>query len=316
MTYNFDSELSAMAAMFPYSELVDPDASRAEMAGIIAMMSANLDASGVVISDFEIDGLDGNQVPVRMYCPEGLSTTTAGLLHIHGGGFVLGDLDSEHSNNVSECRDLGIVIVSVDYRLSPEHPYPAGLNDCYATLCWLAQQSEALNVDPSRIAITGSSAGGCLSAALALMARDKKGPEICFQFLGIPAVDDRLNTPSMAQFIDTPMWHRANAVLSWDYYLGETYKRGSANVPYLAAPARCDDLSELPPAYVSTMEFDPLRDEGLLYAMRLLQAGVPTEIHSFPGTFHASNGLAPQAAISQRETSERRVVLRKALKIS
>ncbi len=315
MSYNFDPELAAMAALIPHSEMTDPVAARAEMAGMVAMMGADVDTTGVTIRNLTIDGIDGNQLPLRIYSPAGLAQETAGLLHIHGGGFVMGDLEFEHAINVKECRDLGIVIVSVDYRLAPEHPYPAGLNDCYAALSWMAKQAGELQIDKARIAITGMSAGGGLSAALALMARDKNGPAICFQFLGIPELDDRLDTPSMQQFTDTPMWHRPNAILSWTYYLGDTYERGGDNVPYLAAPARAPDLSGLPPAYVSTMEFDPLRDEGLKYAMRLLQAGVQTEIHSYPGTFHGSS-LVPDAAITKRETAERAAVLRRALGLS
>jgi acetyl esterase/lipase len=189
------------------------------------------------------------------------------------------------------------VVVSVDYRLAPENPYPAGLEDCYAALQWTAAKASELGVDPARIAIGGSSAGGGLTAALALLARDRGGPAVKFQFLDIPELDDRLDTPSMTRFVDTPIWNQPNAVRSWRYYLG-----GQPADQY-AAPARAEDLTGLPPAYVAVCEFDPLRDEGLTYAHRLIQAGVPTELHHFPGTFHGSS-MVQTAAVSKRMAAE------------
>ena len=236
------------------------------------------------------------------------------ILHIHGGGFVIGDLDSELGSCVALCRQLGVVVVSVDYRLAPETPYPGPLEDCYAVLEWVSSNSAQLSTDPARIAVFGQSAGGGLAAATCLLAKDRDGPDICFQYLGIPELDDRLQTPSMQRFVDTPMWNRPNAELSWDFYLGDQYQRGADDVPYHAAPARAEDLTGLPPAYISTMEFDPLRDEGVQYALNLMQAGVATELHSFPGTFHGS-ALFSTAQVSQRESAEMFAVLRRALHI-
>ena len=143
-----------------------------------------------------------------------------------------------------------------------------------------------------------------------MLARDRGGPAICFQYLGIPELDDRLETPSMQQFHDTPMWSRPQAELSWAWYLGDAHGRDDVS-PY-AAPARATDVAGLPPAYISTMEFDPLRDEGINYALKLLAAGVSVELHSFPGTFHGS-GIATGAAVTRREGVERFTVLRRAL---
>ena len=153
-------------------------------------------------------------------------------------------------------------------------------------------------------------AGGGLSAGLALLARDSGGPALCFQFLGIPELDDRLETASMRAFIDTPMWSRPQAVLSWQRYLGTDDR---SDVSIYAAPSRATDLSGLPPAYISAMEFDPLRDEGILYALRMLQAGVSVELHSFPGTWHGSTAITA-AAVSRRQLDEMVVVLRRALR--
>src|SRR5258708_17749919 len=136
----------------------------------------------------------------------------------------------------------------------------------------MADAAEELRIDPARVAVMGASAGGGLAAAVALLARDRGGPALCFQFLGIPELDDRLETVSMRAFVDTPMWHRSNAEMSWQYYLGAAH--GGDVSPY-AAPARAADLSRLPPAYLTTMEVDPLRDERITYALRTLHAVFP-----------------------------------------
>jgi acetyl esterase len=206
------------------------------------------------------------------------------------------------------------VVVSVAYRLAPEHPYPAGLEDCYAALVWLAGHAAELGVDPARLAVAGGSAGGGLSAALALLARDRGGPALCFQYLAIPELDDRLTTPSMQAFVDTPLWNRPSAVRSWEYYLGPGLAAGSDDVPPYAAPSRATDLAGLPPAYISVCEFDPLRDEGIAYAQALLAAGVSVELHLFPGTFHGSTMVNPAAAISRRQNEETAAVLARALR--
>ena len=232
------------------------------------------------------------------------------MLAIHGGGFIIGSVEAEHAGSALMALGAGAVVVSVEYRLAPEHPYPAALHDCYAALTWLHAETGALGVDPSRVAVAGASAGGGLAAATALFARDRGGPALCFQMLQIPELDDRLDTPSMRAFTDTPLWSRPLAVKSWAAYLGEL--AGSPDVPAHAAPARAEDLSGLPPAYVSTAENDPLRDEGITYALRMLQAGVSVELHQFPGTFHGS-ALVTTAAVSRRAQEETGVVLRRAL---
>jgi acetyl esterase/lipase len=290
-------------------------AARAAFETLTAQLNSELDESGVVLAERLIPGpADAPELAIRIYSPEDLSAQVPGLLHIHGGGFVIGSLDSERGTCLALCRHLGIVVVSVNYRLAPETPYPGGLEDCYAALQWLHDNGAALNLDAGRLGVFGLSAGGGLAAATALLARDRGGPRICFQYLGIPELDDRLATPSMHQFTDTPMWNRPSAELSWDHYLGANFQRGADNVPCHAAPARARDLSALPPAYVSTMEFDPLRDEGILYALRLMQAGVPTELHSFAGTFHGSS-LFQSAGVSQREAAEMFTVLGRGLNI-
>jgi acetyl esterase/lipase len=307
--YAFDPELAAVT-QFPELDSSDIATRRAQLAEILAQMPVP-DTAGMTITDRTVPGPEGaSDVLVRTYVPTA-PAAPVGILDVHGGGFILGDLQTSHANNVAMARGVGAVVVSVDYRLAPENPFPAGLEDCYAALSWFATHAEELGVDPERIAIHGGSAGGGLCAALALLARDRGGPSIAFQYLGIPELDDRLGTLSMTTFIDTPSWNRPAAMRSWDAYLGEG-RRGNDDVSPYAAPARAADFSGLPPAYISAMEFDPLRDEDIAYATALLAGGVPVELHLFPGTFHGSSVIG-DAVVSQREAAERIVVLRKAL---
>jgi acetyl esterase/lipase len=312
VTYAFDPELAAAIEVMPNLDLTSIDEARAAMKELLAQLP-EADTSGVTITDVLIAGPDGApDVPLRIYRPD-TPSGPAGVYDVHGGGFILGDLEIVHAGNARIARETGAVVVSVDYRLAPEHPYPAGLEDCYTGLAWFAEHADEFGVDPDRIAIHGISAGGGLCAGLALLARDRGGPAIAFQYLGVPEVDDRLVTASMTAFTDTPMWSRPRAVISWDSYLGAGVP-GTESVPIYAAPARATDLAGLPPAYVSTMEFDPLRDEGLAYALALQAAGVQVELHMFPGTFHGS-AMVEHAAVTQREKAEEIVVLRRALRV-
>ena len=252
----------------------------------------------VEIVDDVVDG-----VPVRVYRPRGAEGDLPGILYLHGGGFCIGSIETEHLACVALTGLVHAVVVNVEYRLAPEHPYPAGLEDCYTALQYLAGLD---GVDTDRLAVHGQSAGGGLSAATALLARDRGGPALCFQALGIPELDDRLETPSMTAFTGTPMWSRPQAVKSWEYYLG------GRQADQYAAPARAEDLSGLPPTYLVTCELDPLRDEGLTYAMRLLAAGVPVELHNYPGAFHGAQ-LVQGAAVVRRMEADLVGALRRAL---
>lgn len=266
------------------------------------MLETPPDREDVTKSDRRIPGHAGDpDVDVRVYTPgassDGLRPC---LIEVHGGGFILGNVEMMDPWCQMIAAEVDCVVVSVEYRLAPEHPFPAGVHDCYAALEWVAGNAQELGVDPERIAIGGQSAGGGIAAGTALFSRDQGGPALCFQLLEIPEIDDRLETASMLAFQDTPFWNRPNAVWSWHHYLGPDHE-GEPSI--YAAPARAQDLSNLPPTYVSTMEFDPLRDEGLDYGMRLLQAGISVELHNYAGTFHGSAFL-PTAEPSRRNTSE------------
>lgn len=297
-----------MSPYLPTTATEDIADARATLAAVAPMLNAGLDESGLVIDDLTIPSpVNTPEVGVRTYRPVG-GGTGAGLLYLHGGGFTVGSLDSEHAVAVAIAREVDVVVVSVDYRLAPEEPFPAAIDDCYAALSWLHSQASALGIDPSRIGVVGHSAGGGLAAGLALLARDRGGPALCFQYLGSPELDDRLDTKSMRDFVDTPLFNRPSAEFSWRLYLGEDRSDVS---PY-AAPSRATDLTGLPPAYIATMEFDPLRDEGIQYAQALLAAGVSVELQSFPGTFHGS-ALVDTADATRRAKAEMLAVLTRRL---
>ncbi len=315
MSYQFDPEFVEALRSLKDNSIEDAVASRARYEKFMTSMAPNLDTSGLTIVDKKIPGYQSDaEVPVRLYIPDNIEKPGPALLDIHGGGFVIGSIETEHAVSVRFAKSLGVIVMSVDYRLAPEHPFPAGLHDCYAALKWLHSQSEELSIDTKRIGVYGVSAGGGLAAGLTLLARDMGGPGICFQCLNIPELDDRLETVSAKQFVDTPVWNRPKALTSWRYYLGDKYSRDSDDVPEQAAPARAKDLRDLPPAFVSAMEFDPLRDEDIAYAARLMQAGVNVELHSYPGTFHGSS-MYP-AAVTKRQSADMLGALRRGLKVT
>ncbi|SDD12169.1 alpha/beta hydrolase [Actinokineospora iranica] len=304
MTYAFDPELAPFAPRMAPIDYGDPETARATLRAVMAGQPAYQPRGPVSVTDRVIPG----SVTVRLYQPERRYWPLPALVYPHWGGFVTGDLDTARTSSLRIADLLGVLVVSPDYRLAPEHPFPAGLDDCYAALEWTVDNAAELGVDPRRVGVGGLSAGGGLAAALALLARDRGGPPVRFQCLLFPELDDRMETVSARAFVDTPMLDRGNLALSWKHYLRGS---GGAVSPY-AAPARATDLSGLPPAFVTACEFDPLRDEGLSYAHRLIQAGVPTEVAHYPGTFHASIGVA-HAAVSQRMVADQLDVLRRRL---
>jgi len=311
--YAYDPEIAPIVPLLPtLSQWDDLPAQRLAMLDMIRQMSAQGPQPPAEVSweDRRIPGPAGApEVTVRLYRSSKQTGTRPAVLYLHGGGFCFGSIETEHVGAAVLCDRAETVIASIEYRLPPEHPFPAGLEDCYAALQWLHAEAGALEVDPARIAVSGQSAGGGLAAALALLARDRGGPALCFQMLGIPELDDRLETPSMKRFTDTPLWNRPNAVQSWKAYLGDA---GGEVSPY-AAPARAEDLAGLPPTFVSTMEFDPLRDEGIQYALRLLEHGVAVELHQYPGTFHGSS-LVGNAGVSKRANRDMMDALSRALR--
>ncbi|HWH96923.1 MAG TPA: alpha/beta hydrolase [Pseudolysinimonas sp.] len=293
MTYAFDPQLAAALPRLPALDYTAVEATRELLRTARAARGAFELPPTLTLTSYLVPVAD-DDVSVHVFAPVGAVDAPA-LLWLHGGGFLIGDGLMDADFNAHLAAELSIVVASVDYRLAPEHSYPAQLNDAYAALDWLARCAVDLGVDRGRIAIGGQSAGAGLAAAVTLAARDRGGPRLVFQCLDIPATDDRRATPSMLAYDDTPYWTRDSSALSWAGYLGTT---PIEDAPY-AAVARADDLTGLPPAFVAVCQFDPLRDEGIDYAQRLAQAGVPTELHLYPGTFHGSAVVA-SADVSRR----------------
>lgn len=300
MNHAYDPDLAEWAARLPAANYARPALARAQMAEVFAARPPLPVPADIRVSDQTIAVDDAQPVPVRLYEPLAREGTRAALLYIHGGGFVLGDLEMAHPRAMRFAEQLGIVVVSVDYRLAPDHPFPAGLLDCFTVLAWLAASAGELGVDAARIGVAGDSAGAGLAAGLAALARDRGVPRIRFQHLDFPALDDRRTSESARTLTDTPNIDAAALGALWRHYLSGA---GNGLPLEYAAPARIDDLSGLPPACVVVSQFDPVRDEGIEYARRLAQAGVPTELHLYPGTFHGS-GIVADAAVSRRMVAD------------
>lgn len=237
------------------------------------------------------------------------------LLHLHGGGYLAGLPEQSLCTLRRFAHELDCVVVSPDYRLTPETPFPGPVEDCYATLLWMAENAGSLGIDPNRIALTGESAGGGLAAALALMTRDLKGPRPIFQDLVYPMLDDRTvngqadASPVGGEFV----WTRASNTYAWEVLLSPELP-GSPDISPYAAPARATDLTNLPPAYISTGALDLFLDENLIYAQRLIHSGISVELDLFPGTYHAFD-VQPDAPVAQRARQRRLDVLKRAFSI-
>lgn len=264
--------------------------------------------SDVQISDTWIPGhADDPDVRVKLYRPADLAPGSSAIYWIHGGGMILFDADRDDPRCAEFAARHGCLVVSVDYRLAPEHPAPAPIHDCYAGLVWLAATADALGIDPDRIVIGGASAGGGLAAGAALFARDHGGPSPMAQFLVYPMLDHRNVTASSHRIVDDRVWHRAANVSAWDAYLG-----GGEPTPY-SSPSIADDLSGLPPAYVNVGSFDLFLDENVDFALRLNAAGTLCELHVYPGAFHGSNGMLPDHPLSLRWRADEATFLERVL---
>ena len=265
----------------------------------------------VATTDHVVPGLNGAPgVAVRVYRPENRTDTLPGLFWIHGGGYVLGSMEMDDMSCRLMISQVPCVIVSVEYRLAPEHPFPLPMDDCYAGLKWMWDNAAQLGVDRSRIGLHGLSAGGGLAAGLALLARDRGEVDLMFQMLLCPMIDDRNTTPSSYLVTDNRTWSRASNIRGWAAYLGDA--AGSGEVSPYAAAARAGNLSGLPPAYIAVGGMDLFRDENIEYARRLCLAGVPVELHLYPGGFHGFEYAAPDAQISRRARDMHRRALRQA----
>ena len=250
-------------------------------------------------------------VALRIYRPANRSEMLPALLWMHGGGYVLGTIDHDDIFLKQITLAAECVTVAVAYRLAPEHPYPAPLEDCYAALSWLASQAGDIGIDSYRIAIGGASAGGGLAAGLALLARDRTEIDIISQFLIFPMLDDRNTLLASDTLPDTLIWTRENNRIGWCAYLGD--ETGGDNVPAYASPSRAGDMTGLPPAFIAVGDLDLFAPEDIEYARRLVEAGVATELHVYPGGCHGFYDMAPDAAISRQFTDDFCRALKQAL---
>jgi acetyl esterase/lipase len=252
-------------------------------------------------------------IPVRIYWPESASGALPVVVFYHGGGFALGDLETHDPLARVHAVGAGAIVVSVAYRLAPEHPFPAGVNDCWAALRWVADNAAELGGDPHRVAVAGDSAGGNLAAVIAHLARDNGGPELVFQLLWYPTVTADLSLPSYTENAFAPILDREviDAFLSW--YLPDLDITDPKALPVTLAPANADDLSGLPPAFIGTAEHDPLRDDGARYAELLTAAGVPAELSNEPNLVHGYVSFALVIPAAAEAANRGLRALRKAL---
>jgi acetyl esterase/lipase len=291
---DFHPDLRKVARFAPRS-LVGPKSLK-----VIRKLSAVIQRGGSSKGDVETLILRSG-VGVRLHRPTGVSQPGPALLWIHGGGYIIGTAQQDDELCRRFVRELGVTVAAVDYRLAPEHPYPAPLEDCYAALTWL---SALPAVDPARVAIGGASAGGGLAAALALLARDRGEVKSTLQLLAYPMLDDR--SGSTAENPNYRLWGPKSNRFGWAAYLGNAD-------PKVAVPARHDDLSGLPPAWIGVGTNDLFHDEDLAYAARLTAAGVPCHIETVPGAFHGFDLIVPKASVSKAFFASQCASLRSAL---
>lgn len=272
-------------------------------------------ASGVFVNQHLIPGAEGNPaVRILVYLPPPAGEAVPVLLWLHGGGYIMGSADAEDAMAKSIVSAVGCAVVAVDYRLAPEAPYPAALEDCYAVLTWLSAHAGELGLDANRIAVGGSSAGGGLAAALALLARDRGGASLMFQFLIAPMIDDRTCTlaqphPYTGEFI----WTREANRFGWTSLLGR--EPGGDDVSPYAAAARAETLEGLPATFINVGALDLFLEEDVEYARRLIRAGVPTELHVYAGAYHGFRMVA-DAQVTQAAQRDQLTALKRAFDLA
>jgi acetyl esterase/lipase len=299
-----DDLLSALADDLP--------AARTRMAELAAAVERPPVPAGLTTEDRYAPGPAGApDVLVRLYRPPDLPSPAAALYWVHGGGMILGSIAMNDDSCAAIADKLKILVASVEYRLAPEYPYPAPMEDCYAGLRWFAGAAAELGVDAAHIAIGGASAGGGLAAGLGLLARDRGEVAVAFQLLVYPMLDDRNITPSSHTVVDPKVWNRDANTVGWNAYLAG--RAGADDVPAYAAPARATDLAGLPPTYINVGDLDLFVDEDIAYAQALMRAGVPVELHVYPGAFHGSNNFVSRAVLSRRWAADERAALARGL---
>jgi acetyl esterase/lipase len=261
---------------------------------------------GVEVSDHRISAADGIELLARWYRPSA-GGSGAAVLYLHGGGMIVGSVPIFDGPVARYVARSGVSMLSVDYRLAPEHPHPTPVEDAYAGLVWLAENAERLGVDPDRLAVMGDSAGGGLAAGLAILARDRSGPRLTHQLLIYPMLDDRNTTPDPG-IVPFAGWSYDDNITGWNALLGAGHEQ--REIDATAAPARIADATGLPPAYIEVGQLDIFRDEDVRYALTLSGAGVPVELHLHPGVPHEYDAIAFASDVARRAETDRERVLR------
>jgi acetyl esterase/lipase len=317
-TTNVDPELAA--AIEPLDPTMIPTnldsipAMRTLNEAILEQMEQVLPHSATVTStDHRASTADAAEILIRVYRPSTSQAALPVLVWVHGGGMIAGSVAGDNWYCEAIVDGVGCAVASIDYRLAPEHPHPIPVEDCTVALRWVAAHADELNLDPARLAIGGASAGGGLAAGVVLKNRDTQGPPVSFQYLMYPMLDDRAITQSSQTFSGIPTWSLEHNENGWRALLGERYQTEAVDA--YAAPARAIDLSGLPPTLIQVGELDTFRDEDIDYATRLLQAGVPTELHVYPGAYHGWDLLNPTATSTTLVHAERNRALIRALAI-
>lgn len=314
----FDPEMEPTMAMM---REITPKTTQETLAAVRALVADGLPGApkpdftaggAVIVEEITVPGPEGApDLRMMVLRPAEGDGPWPAIYHIHGGGMVAGTMTTALEAFVPFVHGVGAVVTSVDYRLAPEHPHPAPIEDCYAGLRWLGKNADQLSVDPDRIIIAGTSAGGGLAAATALMARDQGFPTLTHQILLCPMLDDRCETPSSQMLVGEGVWESDENEFGWTALLGED--RGGPDVSPYAAPARAQDLSGLPRTFMSVGSADTFRDEALDYAARLSQAGVSVDFHLWGGGFHGFDLLPPHSAIGRGSLAARDAFIRHAL---
>jgi acetyl esterase/lipase len=288
--------LKSMPAMDGFSFEALPGM-RAQRAALLAQVQLS---DAVERTDYTVPGAAGSpDVVIRVHRPKGIEGDLPCVYFMHGGGYVFGTYAMDDLRFDRWCPELRCVGVSVEYRLAPETAYPGPLEDCYAGLKWVHDHAGELGIDRSKLGIGGASAGGGLAAGLALLARDRGEVPLAFQLLIYPMIDDTITSVSSSW--EVPIWTPRSNHAGWDAYLGNLR---NGDVPIYAAASRAQDLSGLPPAYIPVGALDGFLDEDVDYAMRLTRAGVPTELHVYPGGPHGFDGLLPGTALARRARAD------------
>jgi acetyl esterase/lipase len=314
MSLSWDPEIAAALAPMAGAMADAPPPAVGDIAARRALWEPIIGAAGtaqpipadVKTREYSATAGDGARIAMRWYTKDG-ATPGPAVLFFHGGGYIFGHIDLFDGPVSRYVSASGVPMLSVEYRRAPEHPFPTPLEDAYAALGWLHEHAAELGVDPERIGVMGDSAGGGMAAALTILTRERGGPKIARQILLMPMLDDRTTTPDphIAPYV---LWSYDDSLTAWPALLGDA--AGGPDVPATAAPARLEDATDLPAAYIEVGQLDVFRDEDIAYATKLSRAGVPVEFHLHPGAPHEFDSIAFGSDVARRAIADRIRVLR------